>query len=96
MSKSPSRELKQVLLRIPADMYKALERSREEKDRPSITAEVLARLASTFANGEEWLSQIQNSPSMRLERRLIAIESQLEARIEALEVSVNELKRQKQ
>ncbi|CCB65380.1 TraY domain-containing protein [Hyphomicrobium sp. MC1] len=78
----PSDRLKKVLLRIPEDMHAALEKSRKDSGRSSLTAEVLARLASTFPDEENWQAIAQNSPAMQLEKRVHSLEtrvSELEA-----------------
>lgn len=92
--KYPSQNLKQVLLRIPDAMKERLEADAEDKGR-SLTAEILARLESTFPQDEGWLSKTAKSPLVRMEKLLLATEIKLEARIEALEAEVAKLKRRK-
>lgn len=88
MSKTyPSQNLKQVLLRIPEQMRAALQNAADENGR-SLTAEVLARLETTFPQDEDWLSKMQKSPTIQIERRLISVDARLddiEARLAKLE-----------
>ncbi|MEX0404062.1 Arc family DNA-binding protein [Aquibium sp. LZ166] len=91
MSKTyPSQSLKQVLLRIPDEMRDKLEEAAKENGR-SLTAEVIARLESTFPASEPWLSRMQRSPSIKIEKRLLAVEAGLEGRLEALEKQLSVL-----
>jgi len=74
----PSHTLKQVLLRIPEPMRDALERAADENGR-SLTAEVLARIESTFPADEVWLSRVQKSPRIQKGKKLIALQVAIEA-----------------
>jgi hypothetical protein len=90
MSKTyPGRALKQVLLRIPEEMRDRLEASAQENGR-SLTAEVIARLESTFPRSETWLSKVQQSPTIKMEKRLLGLEVELEEKIEGLRASLND------
>lgn len=94
MSKTyPSQTLKQVLLRIPEEMRDALETAAKENGR-SLTAEVLARLETTFPTNEPWLSQMQHSPTIRLEKQMMKDRADLEQRIDDLGKEVTAIKRQ--
>jgi hypothetical protein len=86
--------LKQVLLRIPEEMRSALEKSAEAHGR-SLTAEVIARLETTFGGNEPWLSKIQSSPQIQIEKKLLATEVKLELLIDDLTERVAALEKAK-
>ena len=81
---SPSPAKKQVLLRLPEHIRERLDAAAETNGR-SLTAEVLARLESTFPASESWLRGGRRSPKMQIEKRLIALETLIEERIEEFE-----------
>lgn len=80
----PSDDLKKLLLRIPNAMRERLETAAAENGR-SLTAEVLARVESTFPKSEAWLSRMQQSPAIRQAKELLAVEARLEGRLDAVE-----------
>lgn len=86
--------LKQVLLRIPEEMRGALEGSAEANGR-SLTAEVIARLETTFQGTEPWLSKIQRSPEIQLEKKLLAVEVRVEQQLDKLTKRIKALEKSK-
>lgn len=86
--------LKQVLLRIPEEMRAELEASAEAHGR-SLTAEVIARLEMTFGGNEPWLSKIQRSPQVQIEKKLLATEVRLEQLIDDVNRRVAALEKAK-
>jgi vacuolar-type H+-ATPase subunit E/Vma4 len=87
--------MKQVLLRIPEATRLKLDEAATEAGR-SLTAEVLARLESTFPAEDGWLGRAAKSPLASMERRQIAFQARLELleeRYAALEKRIDVLDR---
>ncbi|MFT4095759.1 MAG: Arc family DNA-binding protein [Rhodoblastus sp.] len=87
----PSQNLKQVLLRIPEPMRVQLQAAADEKGW-SLTAEILARLESTFPTTEGWLGRAQQSPSVRMVKELLALEARLGGRMDEMAAEVAEIR----
>lgn len=83
-------------IRLPDDV-KAELKARAEENRRSMNAEIVARLERTIAEDAERTAQalkaIQASPAIRMEKRLISVETDLREEIDALKARVEALEK---
>jgi hypothetical protein len=69
-------------VRMSSDLRQKIKDASDANNR-TMNAEIVARLEASFAEG--WLERAQQSPLIRMEKRLIGVQAQVDGRMDEFE-----------